>query len=444
MGSAEQGSPGFDAHGSVTLRADAQATLRKLFIRPNRVGCRTHRTTAAIASSQRGPHSCLAYYEIHDGFTQSFPKLSKPTAAVMNPGYNPHFESTGIEGGIDTHCVPWIELPQAPGISFKPLRASNESGMFTAIARMTKGTVLAPLIHLGAMDLFVLSGSMTYPEGPLAGTLQPGTWGYVPANAKIARLAADADVEFLVNCYGPLAFLADDQQSVRSILTSRDIIAAARARGLALVPNTLAECMQARPRVDHGETSPLLMPRTNARAWAAAGANVAAKDYRPVHPHFVDTLRVPWYVHPKTPDFGMKILRVSEETGITSLIVRHNGVAGPHYHLGASDFLILSGRIGYRAGPPEGYGAGVWFYEPAGARHDATQRIGDDDLIYTANVYGPLQFDHGRGTPIAAVMSWIQYKKIADASATMLVRNTFVDDTSLLAWAPIGSQSAGV
>ena len=82
------------------------------------------------------------------------------------------------------------------------------------------------------------------------------------------------------------------------------------------------------------------------------------------------------------------------------------------------------------------------FYEPAGARHDATQRIGEDDLIYTANVYGPLQFDEGRDTPIAAVLSWMQYKEMADAAGTESVRNEFPHDSSLLAWAPIGSEGA--
>ena len=82
---------------------------------------------------------------------------------------------------------------------------------------------------------------------------------------------------------------------------------------------------------------------------------------------------------PANPAFGRKILRVSEETGHVSMIFRHNGVAGPHHHLGAADFMVLSGRIGYRAGPPEGYGRGVWFYEPAGARHDATRRLGDEE-----------------------------------------------------------------
>jgi hypothetical protein len=63
--------------------------------------------------------------------------------------------------------------------------------MFTAIARITNGTVLAPLLHLGAMDMLVLSGAMTYPTGPMAGTLGAGCWAYIPANARIAQLCVD-------------------------------------------------------------------------------------------------------------------------------------------------------------------------------------------------------------------------------------------------------------
>ena len=80
------------------------------------------------------------------------------------------------------------------------------------------------------------------------------------------------------------------------------------------------------------------------------------------------------------------MLRVSQETGFISVMVRHNGVAAPHNHIGGSDFLVLEGALGVRAGPPGGYGPGTWFYEPSGARHDATQRVSDDDLIYTANI----------------------------------------------------------
>ena len=331
----------------------------------------------------------------------------------MSEGYNPDFESNGNEGGIDTNALPWIDLPQAPGVSIKPLRASNESGNFTVIMKIAAGTELAGLVYLGAMDMMVLSGAMTYPEGPMAGTLTSGTWGYAPANARIDRLVADEDTEFLANFYGPVAFLARDGKSVTSVLTSLDIAVAARDRGITLVPNTLAECMQERPPTYEGPADPLAISGANARALVVA-AGVAADEGRSVHPYFIDTRAVPWLVFEASPDVGLKILRVSEETGTSSVIVRHNGVAGPHYHLAAADFMVLSGRIGYRAGPPEGYGPGVWFFEPAGARHEATQRIGDEDLIYTANGYGPLQFDDGPGTPITAVVSWMTFKAMDD------------------------------
>ncbi len=357
----------------------------------------------------------------------------------MNTGYNPEYNPTGIEGGVDTNAIPWIEIPQAPGIAIKPLRASVETGMFTVVVKLAQGTELAGLVHLGALDMIVLSGAMTYPEGPMAGTLEPGTWGYVPANARIERLVAERDTEFLANFYGPVAFLEADGRRVASILTSLDILAAARERGITLVPNTLAECMQERPPAYRGSAEPLAISADGASALVVAAEGIAADIGRSVHPHFIDTRSVAWVIDPNVPEVGLKVLRVSEETGITSLIVRHNGVAGPHYHLGASDFMVLSGRIGYRAGPPEGYGPGVWFYEPAGARHDATQRVGDEDLVYTANLYGPIQFDEGRGTPIAAVMSWMQYKEVADAAGIELVKSTFAGDASLLAWAPLGS-----
>ncbi len=360
----------------------------------------------------------------------------------MKTIHNPEFNPTGIEGGVDTNTLPWIRLLPAPGVSIKPLRASSESGMFSAILQIKAGTTLHGLVHLGAMDMIILSGSMNYSDGPLASTLNPGTWGYMPANARIRSLTATTDTEFFGNFHGPVAFLDADGRQVRSVLTALDLQAAARERGIALIPNTLAQCMAPRPNGYCGPAEPLAMAGTASKILVDDSAGRRANTVREVNPHFIDTRALPWIENPAVPDMGLKILRVSEETGITSLIVRHNGVAGPHYHLGAADFLILNGRIGYRAGPPEGYGPGVWFYEPAGARHEATQRVGVDDLIYTANVYGPLQFDSGRGTPILAVQSWMQYKEMADSVGARLVRNTFEGDASLLAWAPLGSAGA--
>ena len=333
----------------------------------------------------------------------------------MSEGFNPEFDPTGIEGGVDTNVLPWMAVPGAAGVHLKPLRASGESGMWSAVLKIEAGAGLPTSSCLGGMDLFVLSGEIGYAEGGAESTLEPGTWGYIPANTRIDSMSAQGDSEFLANFYSALAFLGPDG-SIGSVLTSADIGRLAMDHGITLVPNTLAECMRERVDPFAGEGEPLAIASGNA-SQLVVGERASNGDSRFQHPHFVDTRALEWVINPGLPDIALKILRVSEETGVVSLVVRHNGVADPHNHLGASDFLVLSGRIGYRAGPPDGYGPGVWFFEPAGARHDATQRLGEEDLIYLANVYGPLTFDTGRGTPIAAVLSWMEYDALAKAAA---------------------------
>ena len=335
----------------------------------------------------------------------------------MAEAINPEYDPTGMEGGVDVNVLPWMPVAGAAGTHLKPLRASTESGMFSVVVKLEAGAGLPASTPLGGMDLFVLSGEVRYEEGGTESTLEPGTWGYLPANTRIAAMAGQGgDAELLVNFYSALALLSPDD-SVGSVLTSADVRHLAGQHGITLVPNTLAECMQDRPDPFSGEGEPLAIASKNASQLVVGVKEQSNGDSRLRHDHFIDTREVPWVVNPDLPDIGLKILRVSAETGVVSLVVRHNGVADPHNHLGASDFLVLSGRIGYRAGPPDGYGPGVWFFEPAGARHDATQRLTDDDLIYMANVYGPLTFDSGRGTPIAAVLSWMEYEALSKAGA---------------------------
>ncbi len=332
----------------------------------------------------------------------------------MSEGFNPEYDPTGIEGGVDTNVLPWMAVPGRAGVYLKPLRASAESGMFSVVVKIAAGAALSDCACLGGMDLFVLSGEILYEEDDAESALEPGTWGYIPANSRITSMTGRQDAEFLANFYSALAFLSPDG-SVGSVLTSTDVRGLAERHNIALVPNTLAECMRERPDPFSGAGEPLAIASRNASQLVVGEKERSNGDSRLGHPHFIDTREVPWVVNPELPDIALKILRVSQETGVVSLVVRHNGVAAPHNHLGASDFLVLSGRIGYRAGPPEGYGPGVWFYEPAGARHDATQRLTDDDLIYMANVYGPLTFDSGRGTPVASVLSWMEYDALAGA-----------------------------
>lgn len=330
----------------------------------------------------------------------------------MTEGFNPDYDPTGIEGGVDTNALPWLAVPNMAGMHLKPLRTSTESGMFSAVVKLETGAATPPAICLGGMDLLVLSGEIRHEQDGAASVLQPGAWGYLRANTHITCMTAQVEAEFLANFHGALAFLSPDG-GIASTLTSLDVLDLAERHGVTVVPNTLAECAKERPAPFSGKGEPLAIAAKDAGAIVVSAKQGVDGGAQLNHPQFVNTREVPWVENPGLPDIGLKILRVSEETGAVSLIVRHNGVAAPHNHLGAGDFMVLSGRIGYRAGPPEGYGPGVWFYEPAGARHEATQRLTDEDLIYTANIYGPVAFDSGKGTPLTNVLSWMEYQALA-------------------------------
>ena len=180
-------------------------------------------------------------------------------AEAINPDYDP----TGIEGGVDTNVLPWMAVPGAEGVHLKPLRASTESGMFSVVVKLDAGAGLVSSTCLGGMDLFVLSGEVLYEEGGTESTLEPGTWGYLPANTRIARMVGQGDAELLVNSYSALAWLGSDE-SVSSVLTSADVRRLAEEHDITLVPNTLAECMQDRPDPFSGDGEPLAIASRNA------------------------------------------------------------------------------------------------------------------------------------------------------------------------------------
>jgi len=347
--------------------------------------------------------------------------------AEVRQNYNPDYESTGIEGGIDSNQLPWLQLDGLGNALIKPLRASQENGMFNMVMKLPAGSPLDNVKCLGGLDLLILDGVLEYRGEGATSELIAGVWGYLPSGCLIERCVAKVDTELLVNGYGPLALL-DEGGQTRGLICSEDIADVASGAGLDLIPSTLAECAQPR-RVWDGPAESLAIARQHAGALITEAVSPTVLR----HAYFIDCRSVPWVVNPDLPDVGLKILRVSPETGQVSLLVRHNGVATPHTHIGAGDFLILQGRLGYRAGPKEGYGPGVWIYEPAGARHDATQRVTDEDLIYTANIYGPLVFDSGPGTPVLAVLSWIEYLALAEAGGARLAPNRKVDDHSLFA-----------
>merc|ERR1719223_2267034 len=143
--------------------------------------------------------------------TRSFATLDSHNQDLdTSLAYNPEWKPDGNEGGVDTNSLPWLDCKQLPGCSIKPLRVSPETGSFVVIIKAPKGTVMPTHVHLGAADTFILSGKMTYQNGPMKGSIGPGTWAYAPAGAKNAGLTAEEDTEYLATFYGPVAFVGSN------------------------------------------------------------------------------------------------------------------------------------------------------------------------------------------------------------------------------------------
>jgi quercetin dioxygenase-like cupin family protein len=344
---------------------------------------------------------------------------------------------------MNTNILPWVDLPGAPGCHFKPLRVSRETGQFAAVIRMLDGVTFPNTLHFGAFDFLVLEGHLTYPDGYLQGELGPATWGYVPANARVNGSTATGDVEFLANFFGPVAFVAADGETITGLFTGQDVKSAADRHRITLVPSTHLQSQALRkagkaPSAFQGDGEPL-------KAFASGAAPICSQE-EPDHsratarrPHYVDTNSIPWTPTPGAPDVKVKILRVSEETGLVNLIVSQRAVVPPHKHLGPSDFIILEGTMGLVGGRSEGYGPGSWIYEEAGARHEGTFQQSEEPLVYLANIYGPVMFDNGPGTQIQVVAQFEDYLDIAQMANFTLIRSVFPDDPSLLAHSGLGS-----
>lgn len=109
---------------------------------------------------------------------------------------------------------------------------------------------------------------------------------------------------------------------------------------------------------------------------------------------------------------AVKVLRISEETGMYSMLIRAKAgtVNQAHVHSGPADFYILEGRLEYRLGEAK---AGDWMYEPAGAVHDATTAT--EDTLYLANVYGPIIF-HKEDGSVDFVQDWRTIKALVESA----------------------------
>jgi len=105
----------------------------------------------------------------------------------------------------------WI--PMVPGIDFKMLFTSHETGRWTVLFRCQPGSFIPRHKHLGAGEYFVVKGRMEYRMG----TALSGVYGYEPIGVTHDMTSFPEYTELLFTNFGPVAFLnADD--SIKSIL----------------------------------------------------------------------------------------------------------------------------------------------------------------------------------------------------------------------------------
>jgi anti-sigma factor ChrR (cupin superfamily) len=95
------------------------------------------------------------------------------------------------------------------------------------------------------------------------------------------------------------------------------------------------------------------------------------------------------------PGSSSKLLRVSQETGTWTALFKCQPESSfaRHRHLGAGEYLMISGEMNVRGGVQAGgitAVAGDYGYEPNGIIHDSTE-FPKETVFYFTN-YGPIQF----------------------------------------------------
>jgi anti-sigma factor ChrR (cupin superfamily) len=100
--------------------------------------------------------------------------------------------------------VAWVNI--LPGIDFRLLFTSGETGRWTVLLRCQAGSSIPPHRHYGAGEYFVVKGLMEYRSG----CAREGTYGYEPLGSLHESTTFPEYTELLFTNYGPVAFLNEE------------------------------------------------------------------------------------------------------------------------------------------------------------------------------------------------------------------------------------------
>ena len=125
----------------------------------------------------------------------------------------PELTDTYIASG----ALPYVDF--SPGIRFKLLRASAETGAWTVLFDCAKDASFARHRHLGAGEYLMLSGRMEVRGGAQNGgvTALAGDYGYEPSGIIHDSTCFVEPTRFFFINHGPVAFI-DEQNQVTALL----------------------------------------------------------------------------------------------------------------------------------------------------------------------------------------------------------------------------------
>jgi 2,4'-dihydroxyacetophenone dioxygenase len=111
----------------------------------------------------------------------------------------------------DPETLPWV--PQADGVSFKPLRICPERGTWTNLLRVTKQGVINLHRHLDAVEAWVIKGQWRYLERDWVA--RPGTYVFEPAgDVHTLMNTGEEEMVTLFSMHGPIEYIGPGGETV--------------------------------------------------------------------------------------------------------------------------------------------------------------------------------------------------------------------------------------
>src|ERR1700724_3328742 len=123
---------------------------------------------------------------------------------------NQRFQDTYVHASQE----PWVQW--YPGIDFKLLRATQETGHWTILVNCSKGSSIPRHEHLGAGEYYVISGKMEVRGGVENGgiTAIAGDYGYEPNGVIHDMTNFPEDTILYFTNFGPIRYIDDDNNTV--------------------------------------------------------------------------------------------------------------------------------------------------------------------------------------------------------------------------------------